>query len=120
MAVFAGKNGGTDGTAKRIGHEAAVETHAFRGEAIDVGRFDEVTGIIVRADRLVSVIVGEDKNDVRARLAAKRAASCEKQSRNAKRYSCKLFWHQATSRRIATRAATDLQKSVYAVTRSAG
>src|ERR1041385_1267286 len=94
MAVFAGKNGGTAGTAKRIGHEAAVETHAFAGEAIDVGRFDEFTRIIVRADRLVSVIVGEDKNDVRARLAAKRAASCEKQSRDGKRYPCKDFWRK--------------------------
>ena len=52
------------GRAERL-HEAALEAHPARGEAIDIRR--AVGGAAVGADALVAEIVDEDQNDIRFR-----------------------------------------------------
>ena len=64
VAVFAGLDDGPAGAADGVGHEGTVETHAFLGEAVDVGRL--VTAGVVGADGLIAVIVGEHEEDVGA------------------------------------------------------
>ena len=64
MVVFAGQDGGPAGAADGVRDDTAVEADAFLGQAIDVGRFDELTGFSIGADGLKRVVVGKEEDDV--------------------------------------------------------
>ena len=65
MRVLAGQNRGPAGAADGVGHDTPVESHSFAGQAIDVGRLDQLPRIVVGTDGLKRVIITENKNDVR-------------------------------------------------------
>src|SRR5262249_8168287 len=49
-----------------IRHDTTVETHAFLRQPVQIRRLDELARIVVGANRLVAVVVREDKQDVRS------------------------------------------------------
>ena len=63
MTEFPGQHRRSTRRTDRVADERAIEAHAFAREAIDVRGLDEFRS--VSADRLVSVIVGHDDNDIR-------------------------------------------------------
>lgn len=65
MVVFARKNRGPARTADRVRHQAAIETHALLRYSVDIRRLKKLG--VVGADRLVSVVIGENEQNVRAR-----------------------------------------------------
>ena len=50
----------------------AGEDHPFAGEAIDVRRADDLLAVV--ADFAVAEVIGQDEDDVRARLRAEAGA----------------------------------------------
>ena len=67
VAVFSGEDGSAAGAANGVGDHAALEEHAFCGDAVEVGRrgdFGERTS--VGTECLGGVVVGKDKDNVRA------------------------------------------------------
>lgn len=67
-AVLTGENGSPGGRADRSGDTGVGEANAGFGELVEVGRLDERIG---SADKIVTVIVGEDEEDVGTRGARK-------------------------------------------------
>ena len=65
VTVFSRENRRARRTTNRIRHEAPVEAHPLLRDAIDVRRVEQFARITVGADRLIGVIVGENKDDVR-------------------------------------------------------
>ena len=65
VGILAGQDDGTARTADRVRDEGPVEAHALLGDAVDVGRLDQLAGIPVRADGLISMVIGIDEDDVR-------------------------------------------------------
>ena len=64
VAVFAGQNAGAARSANRVHAKTIEEAHSFIGEAIEIGRL--VDAAAVTTHRVRCVIVGHDKEDVRA------------------------------------------------------
>ena len=64
MGILSGQHRGPAGAADGVRHEAAVEAHAFLGDAVEVGRVEQLPRITVGADGLVGVVVREDEDDV--------------------------------------------------------
>jgi hypothetical protein len=71
MRVLAGQNRCATGPANRIPHNAPVKTHPFLAQAIDVRRIDEAPTIVVGTDRLISMVVAENRDEVRRLLACR-------------------------------------------------
>ena len=64
VVVFARLNHCAARAADGVRHEAAVKDHAFLRQPVDVRRFVELPFLLVGTDGLISMIVGEDENDV--------------------------------------------------------
>ena len=72
VGVFPGQDRGPAGPADGIRHDAAVESHPFPGQAIDVRRLDQPARIVVSADGLIGMVVAEDEEDVRGPSTGRR------------------------------------------------
>src|SRR5437879_1022995 len=66
MVVFPGKYGRPARTTDGVRHQAAIESHPFLCNAIKVRCFDQLARVTIGADCLISVIVGENEDNVRA------------------------------------------------------
>ncbi len=64
VAVPSGQDSGPAGGTDRVGYEAVPENHTSLGDAVEVGRFGEFSG--VSGDRALGVVVAHDEEDVRA------------------------------------------------------
>lgn len=74
VTVLAGENHGPRWPADGVGDEAAVESHAFVGQPVDIGRLVAIAP--VAAHRLIGVVIAHDKEDVGpGRLLARRLVS---------------------------------------------
>ena len=65
MTVLSRENGGSAGRADRIGAVNVLEKHPFTGQSVDIlGRAKLLEVATVTADRLPSMIVCHDKEDI--------------------------------------------------------
>ena len=64
VRILAGQDDRTARTADGVGHQGAIEAHAFLGEAIDVRGLVKFSRVAVGTDGLIGVVIGEDENDV--------------------------------------------------------
>ena len=65
MTVLSRENGGSTGRADRIGAVNVLEKHPFAGQSVDIlGRAKLLEVATVTADRLPSMIVGHNKEDI--------------------------------------------------------
>ena len=65
VRILAGEDNRATRTADGVGHQGAIETHAFIGEAIDVRGLVQLARVAVGADGLIGMVIGEDEHDVR-------------------------------------------------------
>ena len=64
VTIFAREDGRSARPADGVGDEATVEPHPLARDPINVRRRDELERVRVRADRLESVVVAKDQDDV--------------------------------------------------------
>ena len=65
VRILAGENDRTARSADGVGHQGAIEAHAFLGEAIDVRGLVKFSRVAVGTDSLIRVVIREDEHDVR-------------------------------------------------------